>query len=111
MHSTESEERYATIECPWCDSLVRRGVRVCVGCNADVVYGVTKREAARALKLGLVLGVALSFVIDRLVGGFSTMNAALTTAVLVAVASSAGSALVLFFVRRGKPRFIRRTAL
>jgi hypothetical protein len=35
---------------------VQDGLTVCLGCNADVVYGSTCDERAHALKIGLVIG-------------------------------------------------------
>jgi hypothetical protein len=46
----------ATVHCSWCSSRVDIGVRVCRGCNADVVYTATRREKVAAFKWGLLLG-------------------------------------------------------
>jgi hypothetical protein len=48
--------------CPHCQSTVRYDQRVCLGCQAEVVYGSTKAEQEEAAKTGLMLG-----------GGFSVL--------------------------------------
>jgi hypothetical protein len=99
------------LSCPWCGHSVRFGLRVCAGCNADVVYGATRRELTQALKVGFVLGFFGAFVFDKIVGGFSSMTSAFVSGLSVVGVVSVGCAVLVFVLRRGKPRFFRRTAL
>ncbi len=99
------------LDCPWCGYHVRFGLRVCQGCHSDVVYGATRRELAGAFKLGFLLGVVGAFITDWLVGGYHSLTAAAYTSLVVTASITLGSALLVFAFRKGKPRFIRRTAL
>ncbi len=60
--SSDDEVGYC---CPYCDTFVKLGKFVCVGCQAEIVYGSTKQEWQKNLKIGrqacFVL-VALFFV-------------------------------------------------
>jgi uncharacterized membrane protein YeaQ/YmgE (transglycosylase-associated protein family) len=58
-----------------------------------------------------MLGVAGAFVADRLVGGYHSLTGAAYTSLAILVSITIGSAVVVFAHRRGKARFIRRTAL
>jgi hypothetical protein len=42
--------------CPHCGTTVQDGLTVCLGCDADVVYGSTRDEQAYSLNVGLVIG-------------------------------------------------------
>jgi hypothetical protein len=99
------------LDCPWCGYRVRFGLRACQGCHADVVYGATRQELTSAIKIGLVLGVAGAFAADRLVGGYHSLTGAAYASLAVLVSIAIGSAVAVFVHRKGKPRFIRRTAL
>ena len=50
-------------ECPFCKTNVADGVRVCLGCHADVVYGLTPREASDMFKIGMLAGCGLGCVV------------------------------------------------
>ncbi len=54
----ESEGYY----CPYCDTFVKSGKFVCVGCQAEVVYGSTKQEWANDVKSGMSM-VALAMLV------------------------------------------------
>lgn len=43
-------------QCPLCGTTVEHGLRVCLGCQAEVVYGATQRERHEWALNGLVLG-------------------------------------------------------
>lgn len=39
-----------TVQCPFCDTQSKFGVRVCTGCQATIVYGATQTELTNTLK-------------------------------------------------------------
>ncbi|WP_417845086.1 hypothetical protein [Thalassospira sp.] len=51
------------IVCPHCHTVSNRGVAVCVGCQAEVVYGSTSNEVKSAATLGAVLAGAASLFV------------------------------------------------
>ena len=51
-----------TVQCPFCDTQSKFGLRVCTGCQATIVYGATQTELTNTLKqtaMG-VSGVSIS---------------------------------------------------
>lgn len=101
------------LTCYWCSSPVRWGVRVCLGCNADVVYRMTKRERNWTVKFGFLIGVLidLALVIPALFTPRGQPPVGAGTCLLLPPA-------LVFLVTwlrarwlRGKPRFFRITAL
>ncbi|MBX2831501.1 MAG: hypothetical protein KTR23_10025 [Rhodospirillales bacterium] len=48
------------IVCPHCQVVSNNGVKVCVGCQAEVIYGSTGQERQQALVWGAILSSALS---------------------------------------------------
>ncbi|WP_412776727.1 hypothetical protein [Thalassospira lucentensis] len=48
------------IVCPHCHVVSNNGVNVCVGCQAEVIYGSTGEERKNALILGAILASAIS---------------------------------------------------
>jgi len=102
-----------TISCYWCSSPVELGVRVCRGCNADVVYAATRRERATAFKWGLLLGAVLAlFSIGRLATS-GTSSPGIIFGALFGIMLAGGVGLMALRSRllRGKIRFFRRTNL
>lgn len=99
------------LHCPWCSSTSRWGVRVCLGCKADIAYGITWREASGMIKLGLVVGLGLAFYF--LISGQVDRTAWKADPGILA-GLAVGLPLLLTFLRawwlRGRPRFFRRTA-
>src|SRR5262245_54629206 len=49
--------------CPHCQTIAGYDQRVCLGCQAEVVYGATRREREEATWTGLMLGGGLSFLL------------------------------------------------
>lgn len=100
------------VPCPWCGHSLRTGLRVCVGCQADVVYGATKRELTKAFKFGFL--VALVAQIPTLPWIEKQFDLGWSLLVVPIVGAVIGGALLSYLRARwlsGKPRFFRRTAL
>ena len=49
--------------CPLCQTIVGYDQRVCLGCQAEIVYGANRREREAATWTGLMLGGGLSFLL------------------------------------------------
>lgn len=49
--------------CPYCDTFVKLGKVVCVGCHAEIVYGSTKYEWGKNFKIGKLFGFFLGALI------------------------------------------------
>jgi hypothetical protein len=51
-------------KCGWCGTLVEKGLRVCLGCHAEVAHGSTRLELAENFQFGSagggILGIVLS---------------------------------------------------
>ena len=108
--------------CPYCDTMVFDGARVCTGCQAELVYGLTSKEASEALYMGLFAGGGGAVLL--LFGGPSWINAkmgwhispafGLGIYVLFPIALSAFVAIRLFMkwrhatIAADSPRFTRR---
>ncbi len=100
------------LTCYWCSMHLAYGVRVCRGCNSDVVYRATRRERALGAKWGLLLAVLpASIIFSPLVSagaGASTVGFSMFG--LLLAGGLAGRALQVRRFR-GKVRFFRRTNL
>jgi hypothetical protein len=68
-HENSTEEIQGWI-CPLCQSLVGYDQRVCLGCQAEVVYGATRQEREEMIKVGLQVGVGLSVLLFLIVPGW-----------------------------------------
>ncbi|OSQ46072.1 hypothetical protein [Thalassospira alkalitolerans] len=51
------------IICPHCHTLAMRGANVCVGCQAEVVYGSTFGE----MKQGAIFGAVIFIIVEALI--------------------------------------------
>jgi hypothetical protein len=61
-------EEIEWLTCDYCQSRVRYGQRVCLGCQAEVAYGLTQAESRHAVIMGLMLGLVVDgrlFVVFR----------------------------------------------
>ena len=56
--------------CPFCKSTVGYDQRVCLGCQAEIVYGATRGEREEAAKSGLMLGGLLSLLLFLMLPGW-----------------------------------------
>lgn len=45
--------------CPFCSTVAPLGARVCLGCRAEIVYGLTKEERVESAQLGFIAGGVL----------------------------------------------------
>jgi len=106
------------MSCPLCDTVVRKGLFVCRGCQSVIIYDATHKEKVEAAKLGAaMLGiVALLLFLDLPYWLASLFSWRLSDATVpVALALAIGSAFyggVLFWNREkrkkaGIPRFFR----
>jgi hypothetical protein len=103
-----------TVTCSWCSSRVGIGVRVCRGCNADVVYAATRRERVAAFKWGLLLGfIPAAAVIGPIASGRGPREFPMVLGVLFGImfACALGLMALRTWMLRGKVRFFRRTNL
>jgi len=48
-------------QCPFCKTDVADGACVCLGCHADVVYGLTSQEVYQLFGIGVLVGGSLGF--------------------------------------------------
>jgi hypothetical protein len=48
--------------CPNCDTFVKKGNMVCLGCHAEVAYGSTKQEWMNNFLIGFLGGLAIIFI-------------------------------------------------
>lgn len=108
-------------ECPFCGTVVELGRFVCLGCDAEVVPGLTAVERKSNFQMGVMLGAIFSFVIfvlspkwlnstfDWRIESFWGIGIyALIIGVLISVFS--GVALIHFLEQdrhRQSPRFFR----
>ena len=79
----------ADITCPLCNTTSSYGVRVCVGCQATVIYGATENDTKT---LGPIVGVGLFAGIVYLFGwpgGLKTAGLFIGCIVAAAIAVSA----------------------
>lgn len=111
MSSASIENGDGELDCPWCGRNVPFGLRVCQGCQSDIVYAATKRELTTAIKGGFVFGFVGALGIGELVGGYPSMAAAVYASLAIMLSITVGFAVIVYARRKGKPRFIRRTAL
>ena len=49
--------------CPHCGTSVEDGKHVCLGCYAEVIYGLTRNERIEASKIGMMIGGVLAFLL------------------------------------------------
>lgn len=56
----EQEEGWG---CPFCGTVVEFGKYVCLGCNAEVVSGLTRFERQEAAKTGMMVGGGAAFLL------------------------------------------------
>lgn len=56
----EQEEGWG---CPFCGTVVEFGMSVCLGCNAEVVPGLTRFERQEAVKTGVMVGTGVAFLL------------------------------------------------
>ena len=101
------------LRCAWCGSNVERGLFVCLGCNADVVYGATRRELRAAFVLGFFFGPALTaFLYPLLEVQFPQLRLRGGNWFAYGILSAPGMAVAWAVLRwwwhRGKIRFFRR---
>lgn len=50
-------------ECPFCGVIVPFGKSVCLGCQAEVIFGLTRIEREEMVKLGLLVGGSIALLI------------------------------------------------
>lgn len=99
------------LDCPWCGFEVRYGVLVCRGCNADVVYGATKREKRKAFTGGLVVSLIVSQCASTSISRLRFGPGDIALALGLLVAGGVLAVLIRCKQLRGHPRFFRRTNL
>ncbi|HBN50422.1 putative membrane protein YeaQ/YmgE (transglycosylase-associated protein family) [Thalassospira sp. MBR-102] len=91
------------IACPHCHYVSQNGVKVCIGCQAEVVYGSTSSEIKTAMLFGGIGASILSSIIMANFFGYSF------AAMLVFAAIGAVVAVVLTDkAHHGNVRFVRR---
>jgi hypothetical protein len=112
VSTTAQEKPMRELTCYWCSMPLAYGVRVCRGCNADVVYRATRRERTTGAKWGVLLAALPCFVLLAPLAdlGASTSTVGLTMFGLLLGGGLAGRALQVRRLR-GKVRFFRRTNL
>lgn len=122
FQSEDSEQGEGWI-CPYCGTVVGYGLTVCLGCQAEVVYGTTRLEWQNALKFGMSVGgvIAASLVFllpDWLATSFSWHTRPGWGLGIYAVFPIAVPALITGYLfarredcqrRRKAPRFFRAT--
>ena len=54
------------IACPHCHYVSQNGVKVCIGCQAEVVYGSTSSEIKTAMLFGGIGASILSSIMETL---------------------------------------------
>lgn len=59
---TDEEQEIGWI-CPFCKSFVGLDHHVCLGCRAEVIQGSTTKERDNAMKLGMMAGATISFLL------------------------------------------------
>lgn len=63
-HPTEPEEKQEEgWGCPFCGNVVEFGKSVCLGCNAEVIPGLTRFERQEAAKTGMMVGGGVAFLL------------------------------------------------
>jgi hypothetical protein len=118
---TSTVETTRTWRCPYCNTGVVDGARVCTGCQAELVYGLTNKEASEAFYMGVFFGGGGAVML--LFGGPSWINAktgwqispgfGLGVYALFPIVLSAFVAVRLFFrwrlatIEADSPRFTR----
>ncbi len=80
-----------TIKCPFCFKESQRGVHVCTGCLATVLYGTYPGWYAFAI---ILLSFGMSFLI-----GISTGMAGATISLPVIAAGNDSNLLIVFYVQ------------
>lgn len=98
------KEGSMTIGCPHCRTESQYGVHVCVGCQAEVVYGATGEEQKQYLGGGAILGAIGEFAF------FNTFGVQLDLKYLAigAVIGGVLGAVALSKVHGSDVRFFRR---
>lgn len=114
-----NEQNYANDDwqCPFCGTIVRHGFSVCVGCQAKLIYGLTRSEwestALGGVLLGAVISLLLLVFLPRMLGfgfGWGLGVYAVLPAGFVTAAIAYGLAHFKDTRRRQKPpRFFPRT--
>jgi ribosomal protein L37AE/L43A len=61
-NETENEAREGWV-CPFCGTVVELGKTVCLGCQAEVVLGLTRHERQEVAKTGMMIGGGLAFAV------------------------------------------------
>jgi hypothetical protein len=49
--------------CPFCGTIVEFGKSICLGCQAEVVPGLTRHERQETAKIGMLMGAAIAFLL------------------------------------------------
>lgn len=109
--------------CPFCRTVVPHGDRVCLGCNAEVVYGATRKERQETWNNGMffggAVGVLLMFLLPSWLGSQFSLSLSLgwglgVYSVLPVAGLAFGIATFLVnreeaYRRKNAPRFFRQS--
>ncbi|WP_417804252.1 hypothetical protein [Thalassospira lucentensis] len=91
------------IVCPHCHVVSNNGVNVCVGCQAEVIYGSTGEERKNAIILGVILACGIS--------SFAMVKLFEYNFVAMLVFAGIGAVVAVILTEKaysGKVRFFRR---
>ncbi|MDC5514226.1 hypothetical protein V8P92_14200 [Acinetobacter baumannii] len=71
------------IICPFCDTSVKRGLLICKGCQAEVIYGLTTEEWKQDIQLGTLMSFISIYYIFSLIKINITTNISLFILVVI----------------------------
>ena len=91
------------IGCPHCQTQSNHGVRVCVGCQAEVVYGATDSEQNTYLGGGIIVGAIAQYFILNSIG----ISLGFWWYLIGAGAGVVIGGMLMNWVHAGKIRFFR----
>jgi TIR domain len=104
--------------CPYCDTFVKKGITVCLGCHAEVAYGATRQEWMSHFLVVFVFGLIIifislpTFLASQFSWHFSSSSWSIAIGIGVALLAGYCFAQMDDSIKRTRPpRFFRNTMI